>query len=176
MDAVKKNSKSDTVEALKGAIAAQRGAVITSFRGVTVGEMTTLRKKLREVNAEIRVVKNTLIRRAAEGTPFGDLSGHFKGPTAIAFAHGDPVAMAKAMKDYAAASPKIALRAGFLDGRALSVNEVQALAEVPSRDVLLSRLVGSMSSPITRLARALSDPPRKLVYVLESIRKQIDHP
>jgi large subunit ribosomal protein L10 len=169
---VKKTSKPETVEALKSAIAAQRGAVITEFRGVTVGEMTSLRKKLREVDAEFRVVKNTLIRRAAEGTPFGELSGNFKGPTAIAFSHGDPVALAKAMKEYAAASPKVTLRAGFFEGRVLTASEVQVLADVPSREVLLSRLVGSLVSPISRLAQALSDSPRKLVYVLESIRKQ----
>lgn len=169
---MKKISKPEMVEALKGAIAAQRGAVVASFRGVTVGEMTALRKKLREVHAEFRVVKNTLVRRAAEGTPFGGLSGTFKGPTAIAFSHGDPVALAKAMKEYAAASPKVTLRAGFLDGRVLTAAEVQALADVPSREVLLSRLVGGLGSPLSRLAAALSDSPRKLVYVLESIRKQ----
>lgn len=169
---MKKTSKPEMVEALKGAIAEQRGVVIAEYRGVTVAEMTSLRKKLREVNAEFRVVKNTLIRRAAEGTPFGALSGNFKGPTAIALAHGDPVALAKAMKEYAAASPKIAVRAGFLDGRVLSAAEVQALADVPSREVLLSRLVGGLQSPLARLAQALSDSPRKLVYVLESIRKQ----
>jgi large subunit ribosomal protein L10 len=169
---VKKTSKPETVEALKGAITVQRGAVITEFRGVTVAEMTTLRKKLREVNAEFRVVKNTLIRRAAEGTPFGELSGNFKGPTAIAFSHGDPVALAKAMKEYAAASSKVTLRAGFFEGRVLTASEVQSLADVPSREVLLSRLVGGLVSPISRLALALSDSPRKLVYVLESIRKQ----
>jgi large subunit ribosomal protein L10 len=169
---VKKTSKPEMVEALKGAIAEQRGAVVAEYRGVTVGEMTALRKKLREIHAEFRVVKNTLIRRAAEGTPFGDLSASFKGPTAIAFSHGDPVALAKAMKEYAAGSPKITLRAGFLDGRVLTAQEVQALAEVPSREVLLSRLVGGLGSPVTRLAQAFADSPRKLVYVLESIRKQ----
>ncbi|MBE0569398.1 MAG: 50S ribosomal protein L10 [Deltaproteobacteria bacterium] len=166
-------SKPDTVEALKSAIAAQRGAVVTSFRGVTVSEMTALRKKLREANAEIRVVKNTLVRRAAEGTPFGALSENFKGPTAIAFSHGDPVALAKAMKEYAAASPKITLKAGFFDGKVLSAKDVQALADVPSREVLLSRLVGGMIYPITRLAQVLADGPRGLACVMESIRKQM---
>jgi large subunit ribosomal protein L10 len=165
-------SKTESVDALKAAIAAQRGVVVAEYRGMKVSEMTALRRKLREVNAEFRVVKNTLIRRAAEGTPFGELSGHFKGPTAVAFSHGDPVALAKAMKEYAAASPKVTLRAGYLDGKALTAAEVQALADVPSRQVLLSRLVGGLSSPLTRLVRALSDPQRKLVYVLESIRKQ----
>jgi large subunit ribosomal protein L10 len=165
-------SKTEAVEALKGAIAAQRGAVVTSFRGMTVAEMTALRKKLREAKAEFRVVKNTMIRLAAQGTPFQNLTGHFKGPTAVAFTHGDPVALARAMKEFSAGSPKITLRAGYLDGRVLSALEVQALADVPSREVLLSRLVGGLSSPITRLAQALSGPQRKLVYALDSIRRQ----
>jgi large subunit ribosomal protein L10 len=165
-------SKADTVEALKGAIAAQRGAVVASYRGMTVAEMTALRKKLREVNAEFKVVKNTMIRLAARGTPFHQLAEHFQGPTAVAFTHGDPVALAKAMKEYAAGSPKVTLRAGYLDGRALSAKEVQTLADVPSREVLLSRLAGGLCSPIVRLAQALSGPQRKLVYALESIRKQ----
>jgi large subunit ribosomal protein L10 len=150
---VKKNEKAETVEALKAAIAAQRGAVVASFRG-------------------LKVLENTLIRRAAEGTPFGELSAHFTGPTAVAFSHGDPVAMAKVMKEFAAASPKVTLRAGFVEGRVLSAKDIETLASVPSREVLLSRLVGGLASPITRLAQAFSGPPRKLVYVLESIRKQ----
>ncbi|MFA5808033.1 MAG: 50S ribosomal protein L10 [bacterium] len=167
-----KIGKAETVEALKAAIAAQRGAVVASFRGLKVLEITALRKKLRAIDAEIRVVKNTLIRRAVEGTPFEGLSAHFTGPTAVAFAHGDPVAMAKVMKEFAAASPKVTLRAGFVEGRVLSAKDVEILASVPSREVLLSRMAGGLASPITRLAQALVGPPRKLVYVLESIRKQ----
>jgi len=169
---VKKTGKTETVEALKGAIAAQRGAVVASFRGMTVAEMTALRKKLREVKAEFKVVKNTMIRLAAQGTPFQHLTEHFKGPTAVAFTHGDPVALAKAMKEFSAGSPKITLRAGYLEGRVLSAKEVQALADVPSREVLLSRLVGGLSSPVTRLVQALSGPHRKLVYALDLIRRQ----
>ncbi len=167
-----KIGKAETVEALKVAIAAQRGAVVAEYRGLKVLEITALRKKLRAIDAEIRVVKNTLIRRAAEGTPFEGLSAHFMGPTAVAFSHGDPVAMAKVMKEFAAASPKVVLRAGFVEGRVLSAKDVEILASVPSREVLLSRLVGGLASSITRLTRALAGPPRKLVYVLESIGKR----
>ena len=167
-----KIGKAETVEALKAAIAAQRGTVVAEYRGLKVLEITALRKKLRAIDAEIRVVKNTLILRAAKGTPFEGLSEHFSGPTAVAFAHGDPVAMAKVLKEFAAASPKVTLRAGFVEGRGLSAKDVETLASVPSREVLLSRLVGGLASPITRLAQAFSGPPRKLVYVLESIRKQ----
>jgi len=170
---VKKENKSEAVDALKSVIAAQRGAVVASFRGITVAEMTTLRKKLREANAEIRVVKNTMIRRAAEGTPFSGLSESFKGPTAIAFSHGDPVTLAKVMKEYAAAAnQKVTLKAGFLDGRTLTDAEVRALADVPSREVLLTRLVSAMNSPISRLAQVLADGPRSFAAVLESVRKQ----
>jgi large subunit ribosomal protein L10 len=169
---VKKNEKAVAVEALKAAIAAQRGAVVAEYRGLKVLEITALRKKLRAIDAEIRVVKNTLILQAAKGTPFGELSPHFTGPTALAFAHGDPVAMAKVMKEFAAASSKVTLRAGFVEGKLLSAKDVETLASVPSREVLLSRLVGGLASPITRLAQVLEGPPRKLVYVLESIRKQ----
>jgi large subunit ribosomal protein L10 len=171
-DAVNKIGKAETVEALKAAIAAQRGVVVAEYRGLKVSEITALRKKLRAIDAEVRVVKNTLIRRAAEGTPFGELSAHFTGPTAVVFSHGDPVAMAKVMKEFAAGSSKVTLRVGFVEGRVLSAKDVETLASVPSREVLLSRLVGGLASPITRLAQALSGPPRKLVYVLESIRKQ----
>ena len=167
-----KIGKAGTVEALKAAIAAQRGAVVAEYRGLKVSEITALRKKLRAIDAEVRVVKNTLIRRAAEGTPFGELSAYFTGPTAVAFSHGDPVAMAKVMKEFAAASPKVTLRAGFVEGRVLTPKDVEILASIPSRGILLSRLVGALASPITRLALAFSGPPRKLVYVLESIRKQ----
>jgi large subunit ribosomal protein L10 len=170
---VNKIGKAETVESLKAAIAAQRGVVVAEYRGLKVLEITSLRKKLRAIDAELRVVKNTLIRRAAEGTPFGELSAHFTGPTVVAFAHGDPVAMAKVMKEFAAASPKVTLRAGFVEGRVLSAKDVQILASIPSREVLLSRLVGGLASPITRLVQALSGPPRKLVYVLESVRKQM---
>jgi len=169
---VKKMGKAETVEALKGAIAAQRGAVVASFRGMTVAEMTALRKKLREAKAEFKVVKNTMIRLAARGTPFQHLTEHFKGPTAVAFTHGDPVALARAMKEFSAGSPKIAIRAGYLDGRVLSATDVKALADVPSREVLLSRLAGGLVSPVTRLVRALSGPQRKLVSALDSIRRQ----
>ncbi len=169
---MKKIGKAETVDALKAAIAVQRGAVVAEYRGLKVLEITALRKKLRAIDAEVRVVKNTLIRRAAEGTPFAELSGHFTGPTAVAFSHGDPVAMAKVMKEFAAASPKVRLRAGFVEGRVLSAKDVETLASIPSREVLLSRLVGGLASPITRLAQALVGPPRKLVYVLESIRER----
>jgi large subunit ribosomal protein L10 len=166
---VKDTSKTDTVEALRRKIDAQKGTIVAEFKGLTVAEMTTLRKKLREVDAEFRVVKNTLMRLAAKDTGFGVLNEHFTGPTAVALTHGDPVALAKAMKEFAAGSQKIRLKAGFFEGKLLGVKEVETLAEVPPRGVLLSRLAGGLASPLTRLVQALSGPQRKLAYALQSI-------
>jgi large subunit ribosomal protein L10 len=165
-------SKADTVEAMRGLIAAQKGAVLAEYRGLTVAEITGLRRKLREVDAEFRVVKNTLIRRAAQDSGFSRLDAFFTGPTAIGFTAGSPVSLAKAMREFAAGNQKIRLKAGYLDGKVLTPKEVEALAEVPPREVLLSRLVGGMASPITRLARALSGPQSKLAYALRSIHDQ----
>lgn len=166
---MKEKSKADTVEALRRSIGAQRGTVVTEFRGLTVAELTALRKKLREVDAEFRVVKNTLIRLAAKDTGFARLDEFFSGPTAVALTHGDPVALAKAMKEFAGGSPKVRLKAGFFEGRVLGVRELETLAEVPPREALLSRLAGGLAAPLSRLVQALSGPPRKLAYTLQSI-------
>jgi len=169
---VKSKSKTDTVEALRRTIDAQKGTVVAEFTGLTVAEMTSLRKKLRDVGAEFKVVKNTMIKLAAKDTDFGKLEEFFTGPTALAVTHGDPVALAKAMKDFVAGSQKIRLKAGILEGKVLGVKDVESLAEVPPREVLLSRLAGGLMSPVTRLVRALSDPQRKLVYALHSIHEK----
>jgi large subunit ribosomal protein L10 len=165
-------SKTESVDNLRGAIGHVRAAVVAEHRGLTVAEATNLRKKLREAGAEFRVVKNTLMRLAVQGTDFASLDAYFSGPTAIAYAKEDPVAMAKAIKDFAAGSPKIALKAGYLDGKVLSVPDVQALAEVPPREVLLARLAAGLLSPVTCLAQVLSGPQRKLVYVLDAVCNQ----
>jgi large subunit ribosomal protein L10 len=166
---VKKMSKADTVEAMRGIIAGQKGTVLAEYRGLTVAEITNLRKRLREVDAEFRVVKNTLIRRAAKDSGFSRLEEFFIGPTAIGYTMSDPVSLAKAMREFSVGNQKIRLKAGYLDGKVLSAKEIEALADVPKREVLLSRLVGGMAAPITRLAQALSGPKRKLVCVLQSI-------
>src|SRR5512145_1624796 len=112
MSEVKKMSKADTVESMRRAIASQKGAVVAAYHGLTVAEVTSLRKKLREANADFRVVKNTLIRLAAKGTDFSKLDDVFTGPTAVGFAKGDPVALAKAMREFVAGNQKIRLKAG----------------------------------------------------------------
>ncbi len=166
---MKKMSKADTVEAMRGIIASQKGSVLAEYRGLTVAEVTGLRKKLREIGAEFKVVKNTLIRRASKDSGFSQLEEFFVGPTAIGFTAGDPVLLAKAMREYAVGNKKIRLKAGYFEGKVFSAREIEVLAEVPPRDALLSRLVGGLTSPITRIVQVLSGPKRKLAYALQSI-------
>ena len=112
--------------------------MLAEYRGLTVAEITGLRKKLREIQAEFKVVKNTMIRRAAKDTEFSQLEEFFTGPTAMGFTMDDPVLLAKAMRDYAAGNKKIRLKAGYLEGKVLSAKDIETLAEVPSREILLS--------------------------------------
>jgi large subunit ribosomal protein L10 len=172
MSEVSKMSKADAVEAMRGIIAEQKGSVLAEYRGLTVAEITALRKKLREVDSEFKVVKNTLIRRAARESDFSRLEEHFVGPTAIGFTMSDPVALAKAIREFAVANKKIKLKAGYLEGKVLTPEEITSLSEVPPREVLLSRLVGGLASPLTRLAQALSGPTRKLAYAMQSIHEK----
>jgi large subunit ribosomal protein L10 len=169
---VKKANKVDTVERLRESIAAQKGAVVAENLGLSVAEITRLRKTLREAGAEFRVVKNTLIRLASRDTGFEKLSDAFIGPTAVGFARNDPVALAKAMKEFAAGNPKFRLKVGYLDGEVLSSKEIEELADLPSREVLLAKLAGALASPMRRLARAMSDPPASMVYALHSIHEK----
>lgn len=169
MSEVIKKSKAETVEAMRGIIANQKGTVLAEYRGLTVAEITGLRKKLREIQAEFKVVKNTMIRRAAKDTGFSQLEEFFAGPTAMGFTMSDPVLLAKAMRDYVAGNKKIRLKAGYLEGKVLSARDIEMLAEVPSREILLARLVCGMVSPVTRLVQVLSGPQRKLAYALQSI-------
>jgi large subunit ribosomal protein L10 len=172
MGKVRKMSKADAVEAMRGIIADQKGSVLAEYRGLTVAEITTLRKKLREVDAEFKVVKNTLLRRAAKESGFSRLEEHFVGPTAIGFTMSDPVSLAKAMREFAVGNQKIKLKAGYLEGKVLTPKEITSLAEVPPREVLLSRLVGGLASPLTRLAQALSWPARELAFALQAIHEK----
>ena len=167
-----KTSKADTVVAMRGIIANQKGSVLAEYRGLTVAEITGLRKKLREVKAEFKVVKNTMIRRAAEGSGYSRLEEFFEGPTAIGYTMNDPVMLAKAMREFAAGNKKIRLKAGYLEGKVLSAREIETLAEVPSREVLLTRLAAGIVSPVTRLVQVLSGPQRKLAYALQSIHDE----
>lgn len=167
-------SKTQVIEELAAKLATAKAAFLADYRGLTVDEVNELRGKLRETGVEYRVVKNTLLRLAAKDTSFACLDEHLKGPTAIAIAQEDPVAPAKVLSDYAKASKVFELKTAVLDGKLLSSDDIKALADLPSRDVLLAKMLGSINAPVSNFVGVLAAVPRSLVQVLGAIKDQKD--
>jgi len=147
-------------------------AVLTDFRGLTVEEISVLRTKLRDVEARFRVVKNTLSILAAEGTPIEAVKDYFTGPVAILYTAGDPVGPAKALMDFIKGNDKLEAKVGILSGNAIDVADVKRLAEMPSRDAMLSQTMATMNAPVTNFVRTLSEIPAGFVRVMGSIQRQ----
>ncbi|MBE3599043.1 MAG: 50S ribosomal protein L10 [Limnochordaceae bacterium] len=164
--------KRAVVEGVGQRLQRSQAVFLTDFRGLNVAAMTRLRRRLRESQAEYLVAKNTLIRRAAGDLAKDGLEPLLQGPTGICFAYGDPVAVAKALAEFARESRILAIKGGVLQGRVLSSADVETLAQLPPRDVLLAQALGMMKAPMSGLVAALSGVMRKLVVALEEIRKQ----
>lgn len=138
-------------EELNGA----KAAVLVDYRGITVEQDTELRKQLREAGVIYKVYKNTMINFAVKGTEFEDLSKHLEGPTAIAISKEDATAPARILYNFSKNAPKLELKAGVVDGTYYDEKGIQVIATIPSREELLSKLLGSIQSPITNFARVI---------------------
>ena len=136
-------------------------AVVVDYRGLTVEQDTRLRKALREAGVQYKVFKNTLIKRAAEGTDFAQLDPVLDGPTALAVSKDDATAAARIFAKFAKTSPKLEFKGAVVEGKFYDAKAVQALAEIPSREELLGRLLGSIKSPVTNFARVLNQIAEK---------------
>ncbi len=148
-----------------------KGTVLTDYRGLNVEKVTDLRNKLRAANIEYRVVKNTLLRLAAEDAGIKGLERYLEGPTALAMS-ADPVAPAKVLADWIKANKMLELKGGILEGKVISAQSVTGLASLPPREVLLAMVVGTMNAPIIGLVNVLQGPLRKLVYAVDAVAKQ----
>jgi large subunit ribosomal protein L10 len=168
---VNREDKHRVVEELHAAWSESTAGVVTHYRGLTVAEMGELRRSLHQADVSIQVVKNTLARRAAEGTDFKAAEELFTGPVAIAYGK-DPVGMAKAIADFAKAHEALEIQGGVLDGKPIDAAGIKALASLPSREVLLAKMLGSMQSPISGFVRTLNEIPASFVRVLAAIRDQ----
>ena len=144
-------------EELNGA----KAAVLVDYRGITVEQDTELRKQLREAGVVYKVYKNTMINFAVKGTEFEELSKHLEGPTAIAISKEDATAPARILYNFAKNAPKLELKAGVVDGTYYDEKGIQVIATIPSREELLSKLLGSMQSPITNFARVIKQIAEK---------------
>ena len=162
-------AKVATVDEVKAKVDSTSTALVTEYRGLTVAEISNVRRQLRTLGADYKVFKNTLVRRAVAGTSAEPLTEFLEGPTAIAFVEGDVSAVAKALRDLAKASPKLILKGGVLDGKALGPKDISALADLPSRDVLLAQFAGALASPLRTMAGLLKAVPQNLAYGLSAL-------
>lgn len=154
------DDKKAVVAEVSAELAQAQAVVIAEYRGLEVGNVTALRAKAREQGVYLRVLKNTLVRRAVSGTPFEGLASQMVGPLIYGIST-DPVASAKVMADFAKTNDKLVIRGGVYDGKALDVNGVKQLASIPSKEVLLSQLCGLLMSPIARTAVVLGALAKK---------------
>ena len=149
-------SKAKVVEEISEAINGAASIVLVDHRGLTVAEDTLLRKQLREEGITYKVYKNTMMKRAFEGTDFAQLDEYLDGPSAIAISKTDATAPARIICEFAKKAPKLEVKAGVVEGSAMDAKGVAQIAEIPSREVLLSRLLGSWQSPVTNFARVIN--------------------
>jgi len=168
----KKAEKAATVADITARLKASSTAVLADYRGMTVGQMRELRSKLRGGGIEMVVVKNTLARRAARAAGYEPLSAELVGPVAMLFAVDDVSAPARILNEYIRANRKMVIKAGLLEGQVINADAVTELADLPSREVLLSRLLGAMQAPLGNLASVLQAPIVKLARTLDALRSQ----
>jgi len=169
---VNRDSKEQVVAELAAKLAGAKATFLADYRGLNVEQVNKLRGELRGAGVDYCVAKNTLLRLASKGTGAECLDPHLAGPTAIAIAPADPVAPAKILVEFAKAHAKFELKGGALDGKVLSAADIQALAELPSREVLLAKMLGSLNAPATNFVGVLAAIPRSLVQVLAAIQDQ----
>lgn len=166
-----KDHKQHLVTEMHERLARAKAIFLADFRGMSVGQATTLRNELRNASVEYKVFKNTLLDLAVKGTDAECVTPYLAGPTAIAISYDDPVSAAKVLSKFAKdPQGKLELKAGMLSGKLLDVKQIQALADLPPREVLIAKMLGSMQAPATNLVGVLAALPGSLVRALDAIR------
>ena len=161
--------KDEAIAALREKIGQSKSVFFTDFRGLTVGELRTLRTSLRKANAQYEVVKNTLFGLAIGPEKREQLTSVLAGPTAVAFTGSDPVGPAKALTQFASDTKKLTIKAALVDGEYFEPSKIEALSKVPAREELLSKLVGSLKSPLFGIVAVVGGNRAKLVHALHAL-------
>lgn len=170
-----REKKAQIIDRLYEAFAKCSIGILTDYRGLSTAEITGLRRKLGELGVEYKVVKNTLARLAAERAGRDELVSSFEGPVAIAFGYGDIAEPARALVDFIDTTKvSLAIKGGFLDERVLTAEEVTTLSALPSREVLIAKVLGGMQGPITALVNCLTAPISGIIWVLQARIKQLE--
>lgn len=165
------DEKKAVVAEVSAEIAKAQGIFVAEYRGLGVGSMTELRAKARKSGVYLRVLKNTLARRAVAGTPFEKLAEQMVGPLVYGIS-SDPVATAKVLNEFAKANEKLVIKAGAMPNAVITAKEVKALASMPSREQLIAQLLGTMQAPVAQFVRTLNEVPSRFVRTLAAIRDQ----
>lgn len=169
--ALNRQEKAAVIEEITGQLTSAQAVVVAEYRGLSVESVTQLRKEARAAGVYLRVLKNTLAKRAIAGTAFEGLSDKMVGPLIYGIS-SDPVAAAKVLVNFAKTNDKLILTGGALPGQVMGADGVKALATMPSRDELLSKLLGTMQAPIATFVRTLNEVPTKFVRGLAAVRDQ----
>lgn len=167
--AAAREKKAVSVQEICTKLSAADAAVLTEYRGLTVKEIAALRIALRPAGTEYKVFKNTLARRAAEEAGVPELLGLLEGPTAIAFVNGDAAIAAKTLREFSKASPALVVKGGLLGSAVLSAGDVEALADLPPREVLLARMAGGFQAPLVKAARVFGALQHKMAYAVKAL-------
>jgi large subunit ribosomal protein L10 len=168
-----KPEKIARVAELRQRIEGSAALLLAEYRGLTVSEIMDLRRSLREVETSFRVVKNTLMQRAAGDAGIDDLKALLAGPSAVAFVSGDPVAAAKAIKTAAKQFPTLVLKGGYMDGQLLSAEDANGLADLESREMMLSKIAGMMKSEMSRAAAMFVAAQSRFLSLLEAYKEKV---
>ena len=163
--------KKAVVAEVSAEVATAQAIIVAEYRGLEVGVMTDLRAKARKAGVYLRVLKNTLVRRAVKDTPFDKLAEKMTGPLVYSIS-SDPVASAKVLNDFAKANERFVIKAGGLPNSVISAKEVTALANMPSREALLATLLGTMQAPVAKFVQTLNEVPGRFVRTLAAVRDQ----
>ena len=168
---MKKSEKVEQINQLTKRLESAKAMIFAGYRGLKVAEMNELRSKLRQEQSQFKVVKNRLIKRALKEKGMADLEQYVDGPTALATSEAEPVSVAKVLMGFIKDHQQLDIRGGFLEGSILSAKDIQTLAKLPSREVLLGRALACMQAPATNIAGILIAVPRKLLYALNAIKE-----
>jgi ribosomal protein L10 len=164
--------KTESVEELKARFNGVQTAVLTEYRGLTVRQLSDLRKQLKGAAAEYKVVKNRLARIAIKGSPLDGLGKHLTGPTGVAYTRKDPVPVAKALQAFLRNNPALTIKVGIVEGKVLEPAALKSLADLPSKDALRAQIVGAVQGPMGKIVTLLTAVQGELVRVLEARSKQ----
>jgi large subunit ribosomal protein L10 len=167
-----KGKKKEELDALKKDLAEAKNLFVAQFQGMTVLQDTDLRQKIRDTKSSYRVVKNTLARKAAEGTAAEGVSKSFDGSTAIAYNASDPVSLAKALSTYAKTNPLFVFKAGIVEGRVINLADIASIAAMPSKEELIAKLLFLINAPAQRLAVVMNGVARNLAVVMKQAVEQ----